>query len=361
MPARSFRWRDGERLVVFGDGAAAHAVETLGGPGYTLLTTERAKEAAPGVVTAAGEVHIVPAGHVDDLAASLLDVVGGDRIVALGGGRVVDVAKAIVAAQAAGAGGDAVSASGAYPGTPGAGRAAADHRAFTGPPRALAVPTTLSGAEMTRIHRHADGVAESTPRVRPAVVIIDPALAASQPVEALAASSLNALGHAVEAPCVVGANPVATLAAHEAARLLADGWRGAEPDRETLALGSLLAGYALDNSALALHHVLAQTLVRVAGLAHGPANAAMLPVTIGALAARTPEAIEALNAAVGEDVAEVALRIRARSGAGGLRDLGVDPDVLRGCAEAAAARPQLKLTPPAADRDEILGLYERAL
>ena len=225
----------------------------------------------------------------------------------------------------------------------------------------MAVPTTLSGAEMTRIHRHAAGVDESTPRVRPAVVIVDPALAASQPRAELAASSLNALGHAVEAPCVTNANPVATLAAHEAARLLFAGWVGDEPDRDLLALGSLLAGYALDNSALALHHVLAQTLVRVAGVGHGAANAALLPHTIGALAWRFPSEIDALNAAVGEDVVEVALRIRAYTNAGRLAELGVDPAVLPDCAEAAAARPQLRLTPPAADRDEILALYESAL
>jgi acyl transferase domain-containing protein len=71
--------------------------------------------------------------------------------------------------------------------------------------------------------------------------------------------------------------------------------------------------------------------------------------------------VEALDAAVGEDVVEVALRIRAYAGAGGLRELGVDPAVLPECADAAVARPQLKLTPPAADRDEILALYERAL
>ena len=51
---RSFRWVDGERTIVFGRGALADAVETLGGPGYTLLTTARAKDAAPGVVAARG-------------------------------------------------------------------------------------------------------------------------------------------------------------------------------------------------------------------------------------------------------------------------------------------------------------------
>src|SRR4051795_788868 len=311
-----FRWVDGERTIIFGRGAIADAVEALGGSGYTLLTTARAKDAAPGVVAGADALHIVPAGHVDELAADLLHV-QGERIVALGGGRVIDTAKAIVAAHGSG--------------------------------HAMAVPTTLSGAEMTGVHRHARGVDESTPRVRCAVVVFDPALAASQPVPELAASSLNALGHAVEGPCTVQANPVATLAGQEAARLLGQAWSSPEPDRDALALGALLAGYALDSTALGLHHVLAQTLVRMAGIGHGAANAAMLPHTIGALARRFPDTI----AAFGEDVVEIAVQIRARTGASGLRDLGVDPGVLPRCADAAAARPQLATTPPAADRAEI--------
>ena len=57
--------------------------------------------------------------------------------------------------------------------------------------------------------------------MRPRVVVNDPALSASQPLAELAASALNALGHAAEGPCTPLANPVATLAAHDGARLLA--------------------------------------------------------------------------------------------------------------------------------------------
>src|SRR4051794_3593489 len=320
-----FRWVDGERTIVFGRGVVDEAVDALGGPGYTLLTTERA--ALPALVEAAAEVHHVPAGHVDELAAAMLDI-AGDRIVALGGGRVIDTAKAIVAAHGSG--------------------------------RAMAVPTTLSGAEMTGVHRHARGVDESAPRVRCAVVVFDPALAASQPVPELAASSLNALGHAVEGPCTVQANPVATLAAQEAARLLGRAWSSAEPDRDALALGALLAGYALDATGLGLHHVLAQTLVREAGVGHGPANAVMLPHTLGALAWRGPASAERLTATLDEDPAVVAARICALTGASRLSELGVDAGVLPRCADAAAARRELDNTPPRADRAEILALYEHA-
>ena len=258
----SFAWRDGDRLIRFGRGAVDEAVDLLGGPGFTLLTTERAAVAAPHVELAAAQVHHVGSGLVPELAGDLIGSVTGDRLVALGGGRVIDVAKALAAAGGA---------------------------------RAMAIPTTLSGAEMTRGHRHARGVDPATPRVRCSVVVNDPALSASQPVAELAASSLNALGHAAEAMCVPHGNPVIHLVASESARLLAGAFNRAEPNREALALGALLGGYALDASGLGLHHVLAQTLVLRAGIAHGQANAVMLPHTLGALAWRFQPQLDALD------------------------------------------------------------------
>jgi alcohol dehydrogenase class IV len=344
---KGFTWRDGERLIRFGRGTAEDPVELLGGAGYVLLTTDRAAAAAPQIAAAAVGVHQVGEGLVEEIAGDLREAVAGDRLVALGGahnvgdgvvsdrlvalggGRVIDVAKALAAASGA---------------------------------RAMAVPTTLSGAEMTRGHRHARGVDPSTPRVRCAVVVNDPALSASQPVPDLAASALNALGHAAEAPCTPHANPVSTLAAHEAARLLARGLpaRG-EPRRDSLALGALLAGYALDASAFGLHHVLAQTLVRVAGIPHAHANAVMLPHSLRALAWRFPEPTESLGTALGEDPVEVAEALRALTGVTRLSDAGVTEGDLRMCADTAAARSELDNTPPRASRAELLALYEHAL
>src|SRR5829696_7621905 len=256
---KRFLWVDGERVVRFGRGIAAEAVAALGGPGYRLLTTPRAETAAPAVREAAAAVHHVAPGAVPELSAAALDWArgarGDARIVALGGGRVIDVAKAVAAAMGGGA-------------------------------RAMAVPTTLSGAELTTRHRHAPGVPDATPHVRCAVVVHDPALVASQPLAELAASACNAFGHAVEAPCTTRANPVSTLAAHDAAQRIVRAFAlTTEPDRDALALGALLAGYALDSSGLGLHHVVAQSLVPL-GVGHGQANAIMLPHTIGALARR---------------------------------------------------------------------------
>jgi alcohol dehydrogenase class IV len=261
-------------------------------------------------------------------------------VVALGGGRVIDVAKALAAADP--------------------------------PRRVAAIPTTLSGAEMTAVHRHAAGVAEDTPRVRPAYVVNDPLLSASQPVAELAASAANALGHAAEGPLTPLANPVATLAALEAARLIATAFfrataasdahasDSAQPDRNALALGALLAGYVIGATGYGLHHVLSQTLVRFAGVGHGAANAIMLPHTLGALAGRSPQAIARLGDALGADAAVVAARLRTLTGVERLRDAGVSAGELDRCAAQAASRPELHLTPPVAEVAELRELYEAA-
>ena len=330
MPDLDFTWRDGDRTIRFGRGALDDAPGLLG-DGYLLLTTERSATAAPAIAQAAAQTLNVAPGRVDDLAGDLLPQVGSPRaIVALGGGRVIDVAKAIGAALGAGT-------------------------------VVAAVPTTLSAAEMTWVHRHARGVDAQTPRVRPRVVLNDPALSASQPPAELAASAANALGHAIEGCATALASPVPTLAAQDAARRLAAALPAeGEPDRDQLALGALLSGYAIDANWYGLHHVMSQTLVREAGAGHGPANAAMLPVTSAALRKRRTEQISALEAVVGEPVDELARRFAELAGAARLRDIGIAEDVLPACAQAASTRAELALTPPPAGPRELEELYRAA-
>jgi alcohol dehydrogenase class IV len=318
-----FTWQDGERTIHFGRGALGDAAAALG-EGYTLLTTARARAMAPELAERAGALHEVAAGRVDEVAGALLAAVEpAGLIVALGGGRVVDTAKALAAARPPGE-----------------------------RPRVAAVPTTLSAAEMTAVHRRAAGADATLPGVRPAIVVNDPALSASQPERALAASAANALGHAAEGPATIRASPLPALAGREAARLIGAAYGDGEPDRDTLALGALLSGYAIDASGYGLHHVLSQTLARFGGVGHGAANAAMLPHTLVALERRgAPGAGELVG---------LATRLAGRAGAARLRDLGVDEAVLDVCADAAANRAELDLTPPRPDRDELRALYRAA-
>jgi alcohol dehydrogenase class IV len=333
----SFHWIDGERTIAFGRGKLADAPFLLGGDGYALLTTPRAAEAFPAIVDRAGPIHEVPPGRVDEVSSELRERVNAsgapELIVALGGGRVIDVAKALAAADP--------------------------------PRRVAAIPTTLSGAEMTAVHRHVAGLPLETPRVRPAIVINDPAACGSQPTPQLAESACNALGHAFEGPLTPLRNPVATEAARLAVseiRLAFEAGTLDDAARDRLALGALLAGYVIGSTGYGLHHVLSQTLVRFAFIGHGQANAIVLPHSTVALRARFPRELAALEEAIGEPPEALAARLCALTGATRLRDVvpGGDEGVLATCADQAAARPDLAMTPPAATRDELLELYREA-
>lgn len=325
----AFRHVDRDQTIVFGEGAVDAAGDLIG-EGYTLLTTQRAITAAPSVAARAARVVEVPHGQVDVVAAAVRAQVASGRLVALGGGRVIDTAKAIAAAEELAA--------------------------------PVAIPTSLSGAEMTGVHRHARGVDESTPRVRAAVVINDPAMSASQPDAGLAASSANALAHATTAVLSTRSSPIARAVGLDAVAQIARGWsaEARDPDRGALALGALLAGWAVDRSGLGPHHALAQTAVRLDAAGHGPGNAALLPHTLRAFAARQPHTAGAIDDRISEPVADLAERLWRRAGRPMLTPLADDEALLDRAAEIASGRPELRRIPPPLDAAEIRAIYVAA-
>jgi alcohol dehydrogenase class IV len=200
--------------------------------------------------------------------------------------------------------------------------------------------------------------------VRPSLVVADPALMASQPPQQRAASAMNALAHASEALYGPMANPVSELAALRAAAALARGLEN--DDRADLALGAILAGYAVGAAGFALHHVMGQTLVRVTGTPHALAYAVLLPHTLRAMAPRAPRQLAALAAALGGDrradaAPDRVAALAARSGATRLSEIGVRPDQLSDVVEQILARPDLANTPDQPGEGELRALLERAL
>jgi alcohol dehydrogenase class IV len=195
--------------------------------------------------------------------------------------------------------------------------------------------------------------------IRPALVIAAPELMASQPMPQLAASAMNALAHGVEALYAHGANPLAEMAALRAAELIARGLSdSANPRRDDLALGALLAAWAMGTTGYAIHHVLSQTVVRVAGTPHAETNAVLLPHTVRFMAVRAGSAIEKLRKAIGGDVAVLA----AAAGPTTLGELGVGDGKLDDLAAEAAKRPELANTPGGPpDEGRLRGLLEAAL
>src|SRR5439155_2309657 len=113
---------DRRGLRLYG-GPITDPVGTLAGEGWTefeLVSTARALADAPGLGDGADRTHLVPADPVPEASAAIIDDVAGDRLVALGGGRVIDSAKGVAAVRGA---------------------------------EVAAIPTTLSGAPLTAIHR----------------------------------------------------------------------------------------------------------------------------------------------------------------------------------------------------------------
>jgi alcohol dehydrogenase class IV len=339
-----FVWRDAGRMVVLRPDALAAAPGLLAEHGFSsfdLLSTPRALAQSPELAAAAGAVHEVPPGQVPALAASLLGVVEvgsamrnqpqPHAFVALGGGRVIDTAKAIASVS----------------GTP-----------------VAAIPTTMSGAEMTALHRLPAGAEERVRgMVRPALVLADPELMTGAPEPELRASSMNALAHGADSIYTPLANPVSEMTALRGAELIAsalDRDRG-ERDPAALALGSLLCGYAIDSAGFGLHHVVCQTLVRICGTPHAGTNAAVLPHAVAFLAAQAPAPFSHLASALDTDPTELEPRIRRLGGEPpGLAELGADRTKLDEAIEAMLQRPELAHVPHPPSHEELAELLAAA-
>jgi alcohol dehydrogenase class IV len=232
--------------------------------------------------------------------------------------------------------------------------------------RCAAIPTTLSGAEMTPFHRTPAGV-EGAGLVRPALVVADPGLMASAPVTKLAASAMNALAHALEALYTPFANPVGDAAALQAAGLLAAGVTEDPPGADALALGAVLAGYASGAAGIAVHHAVCQTIVRTAGAPHAETNAVMLPHSARLMAGRAPGAVGAFAEALGDASGDPEAahgriaKLAARSGHTRLSTLGVGEEHVQPVAATAVTHPLMGNTPDPPGEDEIAGLVRGAL
>jgi alcohol dehydrogenase class IV len=329
-----FIWRDAGRTVVFRHGGVAQATQLLREhelEPFELLTSSRGLAAASELAAAAAGVHVVPGGSVPELAATLVETASAPSLVAFGGGRLIDVTKAVASVTGA---------------------------------RVAAIPTTMSGAEMTQIHRPPAG---AEPRVastvRPELVIADPVAMTSQDEAQLRASSMNALAHGADSLYTPFTNPVSEMTALRGAELIAsslDQERG-QRNPVPLALGSLLCGYAIDSGMFGIHHVICQTLVRVCGSPHAETNAAILPRTLALLVARAPDRLADLAAAIETDPDDIEARVRELGGdPAGLGAIGADHARLDAALDSMVARPELAFTPEPPDRGELEQLIESA-
>lgn len=284
---------------------------------------------------------------------------GADLVVALGGGSALDVGKAIAALGRR-----------SEPVSDFHGRGALDALGLP----CIALPTTSgTGAEVTPNSVLTDPERGVKTSIRgdgllPEVAIVDPALTLSLPPAPTAHSGLDALCQAMEAYVSIAANPLsdawALLACERIAGSLARAFAQGDDlaAREALALGSVLAGYALGSARLGLVHGLAHPIGTLTGKPHGLLCGSLLAPVIRANAEAAAGRYERIAAAVGcgggaESLADWVADLCDRLGVPTrLEGLGVAEDDLAEIARLSATAGSTRFNPRQVTPEELLGL-----
>jgi len=187
----------------------------------------------------------------------------------------------------------------------------------------LVLPTTYAGSEMTPIFGETkDGVkaTRADPKVQPRVVVYDVDLTLTLSAKTSAASGMNAIAHAVEALYARDHNPVTSLLASEGIRVMAralpgiTGQQGEGAARFDALYGAWLCGICLGSVGMALHHKLCHALGGAFDLPHAETHAIVLPHVLAYNWPCIPEAIDELQAILGDDPALALFELAGRAG-----------------------------------------------
>ncbi len=391
----SFSFSSPSRLV-FGPGkvtetgaiAAGLGVRRLllvSGPGSTsrsagLAAARASLEAAGIAVIPWPKASSDPTVELVEDAARALAAEACDGVVAYGGGSPIDCAKAA----------SLLAAASLLPGACNPGLGYRDflygRAAFDAPGLPLvAIPTTAgSGSEVSSAAVVVDPDQSrksglSSDFFFPKAAIVDPDLHVSMPPGLTAATGMDALTHAAESLMSKRATPLTGVLCAEAAwrivaalpRAFADG-----SDREAradLAYASSVAGIAFSQTGLGMVHGFAHPVGARAGVAHGLANAALLPWVLEAIAETNPNAVArfAMAAGVGslgstdtDNAAKTVAMVRRLGERLGiprnLERLGVERSDLPGILSDAISYRGRPASPRAFTDDELGVLLDRA-
>jgi alcohol dehydrogenase class IV len=154
----------------------------------------------------------------------------------------------------------------------------------------IAIPTTLSGAEMTPGAGATNAANVKRVfwdhQVSARVAIFDPTVLRETPTELLVTTAMNGLAHCAEGLYSRAKNPVSSALAIRGAGLFARGLtvlaREGATDEALTCLGeaAALGGMVISHARVGLHHAVCHVLGAYLGLAHGTANAVMLPYVL---------------------------------------------------------------------------------
>lgn len=311
-----------------------------------------------------------PTVNVVNESTKLYRECGATSIVALGGGSSMDVAKAT--GVLAKYGGEITDYEGLHK--------------VPGPVvPIIAIPTTAgSGSEVTASAVITDEsrnykMSVISYEMLPKYAVLDPEMIMTAPASIAASCGIDALIHAMEAYISTNASPFTDAMAEKAMALIGDNLRQFVANRQdeeaacAMMSGSTFAGIAFAWAKLGNVHAMSHPLSAHFHIAHGVANAILLPTVIeyNALADRgryekiynfisgktepvknfdpqmLVDEIKKLNAAIG--IPET------------LSEMGVTEDKIAEMAEDAMKSPNVAVNPRATTIKDIITLYKKAL
>ena len=212
----------------------------------------------------------------------------------------------------------------------------------------LAIPTTLSGSEVTfNFGLTVEGVKRTIidPGVLPIVIIYDPSLFTSLPAADTVCSGINAIAHATEALYSRNANALTTAIAVAGISRLLRGLRhgridpGLDATSECI-YGAWLCGESLAQVGMGLHHRICHVLGGTFNLSHARTHTVMLPYVVAFNQPRTTalDPLRELYACddVGVGMAQFATELGAPTC---LRELGLPITAIERAASLALATP----------------------
>ena len=212
----------------------------------------------------------------------------------------------------------------------------------------IAVPTTYAGSEATPIYGITEAGLKKTgrdARVLPRVVIYDPRLTLSLPLDLTVTSAINAMAHAAEGLYAHDGNPVISLMAEEGIRACAASLQPLRdnprdlPARSQALYGAWLCGTVLGAVSMGLHHKLCHTLGGTFDLPHAQVHTVVLPHALAYNASAAPEAMARIARALG--TAEAAMGFfelaRTHGAAVSLKAIGMPAAGLEHAADLAVS------------------------
>lgn len=295
-----------------------------------------------------------------------------DVIIAIGGGSVIDTAKAIGIIATNPNFADVKSLEGV---------ADTKNRCF---PIIAFATTSGTAAEVTINYVITDEEAGRKlvcvdPNDIPIIAFNDADMMMSKPKGLTAATGMDALTHAIEGYITKGAHALSDLLCWNSIKMIAENLENAVNNgndataREGMAMGSYVAGMAFSNVGLGIVHSMAHPLGARFDIAHGVANALLLPFVMEYNMNSSKKKYGDIARAMGvdvkgmsEDQAAVAAidAVKALSEKIGipkrLRDIGIKKEDLAMLAKDAIIDPCTGGNPAPVTEEDILAIYEKA-